>query len=361
VHDFGNILTGISGCAGLIRVAVEPESDVDRHAARIESAVRQATDISQQLLTFARKGDVSRAEVNIDDTIADIVSVFSHALDTRIKVETMLGASGATVRGNPGQLRQVFLNLAVNARDSMAEGGTITIETQICCPDDGGGTSARLPGGYVSVVVRDTGHGIPADIQDRIFEPLFTTRGAGQGTGLGLATAYAVVQSHGGALELEESSDAGTTFRVLLPLSHEGSGDVDARAEDERIVCARVLVSMRETVLRIIIEQMLERLGCVVVRPPADEKLEEFYAVHASDVDVVLLDVAPREAAAVDRLRTIRAADPHARVVATCGEGASSVSRELLNAGAVGFLPRPFTAHQLGESIRQALACAIGG
>lgn len=198
-HDFNNLLGGILGHAELIE-ATANESDIRESAAIIRKAAERATDLTRQLLHDAGKNPVRSVPVNLHDTIREVALLLS--LDAGLRVEYALGEPNPVVAADPGQIHQMLLNLAVNARDAMPGGGTLTFETE-------------SEGGHILLTVRDTGPGIPPDLRAKIFEPFFTTKG-GRGSGMGLYVVHRVAKAHGGRVELDGGA-SGAVFRIRLP------------------------------------------------------------------------------------------------------------------------------------------------
>ena len=225
-HDFNNLLTGIIGYANLLKMDAEPGGEVAQCVDAIEAAARRGGQLTAQLLTFARRGHRENVDVDMHKSLADAGDLLGASLGKDITIEQDLQADPHVIRGDAAAIQQVILNLAVNARDAMPQGGRLRIETTVA---DLGLGDPRLqeglpPGPYVVLLVADTGGGIPREVVDRIFEPFFTTKGPGKGTGMGLATVYGIVRDHGGVVHVDSKVGRGTTFRVYLPLAGGAAG-----------------------------------------------------------------------------------------------------------------------------------------
>ena len=205
-HDFNNLITGILGHAALIEaVAPADEPDIAESAVIIRKTAERAAELSAQLMNLARHGAPRVLVFDVHETIRDIARMMAPSLGGRIGIVLELEAERCHITGDPGQLHQALLNLAVNARDAMPLGGSITF-------------ASETTDGMLSIRVSDTGTGIPIELHERIFEPLFTTKGDGKGTGLGLAVVKRVVEQHFGSIDMRSSPGFGTTFRLRLPL-----------------------------------------------------------------------------------------------------------------------------------------------
>jgi two-component system, cell cycle sensor histidine kinase and response regulator CckA len=230
-HDFNNLLTAILGNAGALLEAAPRGSEAHEAAVAIAEAGRRAAELTRQLLGFSRRQNLRAEPFDAHDTVREVELLLARTLDKRIRIEVRLDALAANVTGDAGQLQQALLNLAVNARDAMPEGGRLTLASGVVERDRSWserhpGTS---PGRFIALSVADTGKGVPAEIRDRIFEPFFTTKELGRGTGIGLAMVYGIARSHAGAVELLSEPGAGARFTVLLPLAPARPGDVSAR------------------------------------------------------------------------------------------------------------------------------------
>ncbi len=350
-HDFNNLLTGIIGQAWVLKRKLEHETPSYRGVEAIETAALRATELTKQLLGFARKGKVRNTSVPMHRVIDDTISVLRHTLDKRILVESHADEAHPPVKGDPTQLQQVMLNLAVNARDAMPDGGKLVFATR---PVD---WEVDLPGKYLEVSVADTGSGIPEEIKSRVFEPFFTTKPQGQGTGMGLAMVYGIVQNHGGWLELESVSDAGTTFRLYLPLADQDAApairsvkEVPARGE------GRILVVDDEDAVRTVLEQILVPIGYQVACAANGKEAVKLYAARPESFDLVMLDMVMPVMNGTSCFRALKAIDPKVRALLITGQGLDEVAQQLLDDGVLGFVAKPFVPEHLARKVRELLA-----
>jgi PAS domain S-box-containing protein len=228
-HDFNNVLTVITGTIEILQEGLADKPQLAAIAQLIDDAATRGAEITSQLLTFARRQPLEPREIDVNGLVAETARLLKPILGEHIGIETVLADDAWSAMADPSQLSSAIINLAVNARDAMQGGGKLTLETANRVLD-GGGTADRevMPGEFVMIAVADTGHGIPADIRDRVFEPFFTTKGVGRGTGLGLSMVYGFAKQTGGIVAIESEEGRGTVVRLFLPRS---SGTVATRAE----------------------------------------------------------------------------------------------------------------------------------
>ncbi len=361
-HDFNNLLTGILGMAELLQRERRAEDPVRTSAEVIEQAARRAAHLIRQLLGFAHKSDVIRARVDVEDVVTEVSELLAHTVDKRIRIHRRFASGSSSTLGDPTQISQVLMNLAVNARDAMPDGGDLVFEVETVTLDDPGMLESfgLTSGPYVRVTVRDTGPGVPLDIRGRIFDPFFTTKPVGKGSGMGLAVAYGIVRSHHGAIRIESPPGSGTAMAVYLPPVPEGvEGEsppsLSAPAPDASTSPARgvVLLVDDEALVRRTTSQLLESLGYLVI--PCADAPEAIEAARrrGPEIDVVLLDVSmPHMSgwACSSELRTIA---PGLPVIMTSGrdpEAAADADRP----PDVPFLPKPYSLGELAAALRAA-------
>ncbi len=358
-HDFNNVLVGVSGFAELVRRNGMPRDQVVDAMEQILRATRRGSDLIKRLLAFARKGRAREVPVDINRTLSDTIALLSHSIDRRIEIKTELDFDAPRVIGDPAQLENALLNLGLNARDAMPDGGTLTFATrrrrmsEAACrahPD------ALAPGDYVEVKVSDTGMGMSEDTVAHIFEPFFTTKEAGVGTGLGLASVYGyVVKSHQGSIDVASAVGEGTTFTLLFPA---GDSSTSERSNTDQyralpIGEGHVLVVDDEQLIRDFTEQALKGLGYRVTTccDGADALEWARGQDRLRDVDLVLLDVVMPRLGGLETFRALRRKRPDLKVVLTSGFSRDNVAAECLAGGAVAFLPKPFTLEELADLV----------
>jgi PAS domain S-box-containing protein len=358
-HDFSNLLQGILGYANMLKRQFMGEKRVFKAADIIEKAGTRAAELTQQLLGFARRGKLRDTPVDIHRAISETVALLSSTIDKRIILLQWLNADQCIVKGDPGQLQQVIMNLAVNARDAMPEGGELSFETDLVELAEGSPVlPANAPGGrYVRVSVNDTGVGIAHNVRERVFEPFFTTKPLGKGTGMGLAMVYGIVRNHGGAIEVRSDPGEGTTFDILLPLAEKG-----ARAKDARKLqviphgSGCILVVDDEEIVRAILREMLTSLGYDVRLASNGRDAVELYRERSADIDLVLLDLTMPVMNGRECFDELRKVDPEVKVVIATGHALDGMAQDMMETGALRFIHKPFLKPELAETIAKALA-----
>lgn len=360
-HDFNNILMGIISHATLLKLAAHPGDEIAQTAELIIKAGERAALLTRQLLGIARGGKYQHVPIDIKGAIREVIELLGRTLDKNIQITQYYHQSGAYVHGDPGQLHQVILNLAINARDAMPDGGELRFDTHIVELDDLYRQTHALakPGRYCMISVTDTGIGIPKELQNYIFEPFFTTKKPGEGTGLGLATVYGIVRNHGGLVQVYSEEGQGTTFKLYLPLAADLRG-----AESKQLLRApqrgtgRILVVEDEEIVRIAVVKMLHCLGYEVDTVTDGEKAVEYFKTHAAKINLVLLDLIMPRMGGRDCFRALKKLDPNVKAVLTTGFGPSERTQAILGDGIFGFIQKPYQLEELAKVVAEALAGA---
>ena len=348
-HDFNNQLAPIMAHADLLaRGLTDPES-IATHAQKIITSARNAADLTGKLLAFARKGTYERRPVDLHEVINEVAEILVHSIDRRIKVKRHYEAASASVEGDRTQLQNVLLNLALNARDAMPDGGEILFKTQICADD---GEQPSPSGSRLVILVADTGEGMDEVVREQVFEPFFTTKAPGKGTGMGLAAAYGTVASHGGRIEIASEVGEGTTVSVSLPLTAAPTGiRVDSFAENIAVGAGRVLVVDDEDGVRAALSDLLESLGWTVVAFGRASEATAYYEENWAELDLVVLDLVLPDMNGRDALAVLRKLNPEVRVLLVSGYTADDEIQELLRSDTIEFLEKPFLLADLAESL----------
>ena len=357
-HDFNNLLAAIMGSASLLKIRGEPGDPIFQTADLIERAAERAARLTSQLLGFAKRGKHQNIPVDLHEAIREGIAFLSRTLDKRITITQRLQAEQSTVMGDPDQIQQVLLNLAINARDAMPEGGELRFETVIVeldaeyCRWHMGVT----PGVYVMVAITDTGHGIPREIQDRIFEPFFTTKDQGKGSGMGLAMVYGIIKNHGGSIRLYSEVGVGTTFRFYLPVVPASTlRSVEPRLLGSVAGQGRILLVDDDHFVRESTIGVLQHIGYEVVAVEDGQQAVAYYRDHGHQIDLVLLDLVMPRMGGRETFHALKAIDPSVRVVLTTGYGHNEMVQCLLDEGVVGFAPKPYHLRPLSEVLARAL------
>jgi PAS domain S-box-containing protein len=359
-HDFNNLLSVITGYCDLLLRPLAPEAPGRAQIEEMLGAAEAAISVTRQLLAFSRSQVIEPRVLDLSGVVGRTERLLQRLLGSDIALVTRLGSGTAAVRADPGQIEQVVMNLAVNARDAMPAGGRLVIETAVVQLDE---TAVRdepavRPGWFVMLAVCDTGVGMDALTQTRIFEPFFTTKDVGKGTGLGLATVYGIVRQSGGLIRVESEPGRGTTFRVYLPRVEQAVAAVAVGSAGPRAVAAPrgsevVLVVEDSDPLREFDREVLELQGYTVLDAPnGHAALEVATAQDRIDLlmsDVVLPGMNGRELAG--RLMSQR---PRLKVLFTSGHPTEVLERYGIDAGD-SYLQKPFTLDTLARKVREVL------
>jgi signal transduction histidine kinase/CheY-like chemotaxis protein len=358
-HDFNNILTAILGYTGLLK-RMEPHVEgVAKAADVMEKAAKRGAVLTQQLLGFARKGKNESAAVDLASIVEEVIGLLQRTIGKHITIRRTSLPGSAVVVGDPGQLQQVVLNLAVNARDAMPDGGDLTFDTSIetLGPDDCRRYSGATPGRYVRLSVMDSGCGIPENIRGRIFEPFFTTKELGKGTGMGLAMVYGIVRNHGGGIEVRSEVGRGTTIEVYLPHTPEVSAiEVPHRSAKATPGKGRILIVDDEEGVREVAADFLSSLGYEVLTAPDGAAAVDEYLRSGDRVDVVLLDLAMPGMGGRECFRALKEINRDVKAVLCTGYGFNVAAQQLLDEGMLGIVAKPYELEQLSDAIAHALA-----
>ncbi|MGD8542581.1 MAG: PAS domain S-box protein, partial [Desulfobacteraceae bacterium] len=359
-HDFNNLLSVILGFSEMVLEDVGRDHPHHDPLRAIHEAAQRARDLTRQLLAFSRKQLLEIKIVDINRVVAGFKRLLERLLGEDIAVELALAAQPLTVKADAAQLEQVLMNLAVNARDAMPEGGTLTIETAAAALDnaDNPDKPGLTPGDYAAIRVRDTGCGMQPDILSRIFEPFFTTKDKEKGTGLGLATTYGIVKQHEGGIWAHSEPGGGTTFEVYLPLCSEPAAAVavqTAQHADDVAGAATVLVVEDNAAVRRLAVDILKRGGYRVINSDSVEEAVRRAAEHDGPLQLVLTDVVMPGMKGPEVYARICAHHPEAKVLYMSGY----TQEVIANGGAlkdkVAFIQKPFSVVGLLEKIGQLL------
>jgi signal transduction histidine kinase/ActR/RegA family two-component response regulator len=355
-HDFNNLLTVIGGYASLLVADVENDPDAAAKVDAIATAADRANDLTRQLLTFSPRQVMQTAHLDLNESVLETEALLSSALGDDIRLELRLADDLPPIRADAGQISQVLVNLVLNARYAMPLGGAVEITTSTGRFDVGRDVPDSEAGECVLLTVADTGSGIPPELLTRIFEPFFSTKGK-DGTGLGLATVYGIVEAGGGAVTVDSTADVGTTFRLVFPVAPPGSptslDDAPAdRAGDP--LATRVLLVEDERAVRELLVEQLKALGHHVVAAPTPARACEIFEGHAADFDVMVTDVVMPGIDGWHLTKRLRAERPDLPVVLISGYTAGAVD-PLDVGGSTAFLQKPFGIDALAENIQAVL------
>nr|WP_260395029.1 response regulator [Sphingobium lignivorans] len=365
-HDFNNILTAIIGHCDLMLMRHTPgDSDYD-DIQQVKANSNRAASLTRQLLAFSRQQTLRPQVLQLPDVVSEVSSLLKRLLGENIKLEVYHGRGLGTVRADPGQLEQVIVNLVVNARDAMPDGGTVTVRTfAVSAQDVRDLKNEIMPiGDYTGLSVGDTGVGIAPDLLGKIFEPFYTTKPVGRGTGLGLSTVYGIIKQSGGFIFPESQLGEGTVFKIYLPV-HATSAEVGGstavtrkRPATETWGTGTILLVEDEDMVRSVAERALTRQGYTVVSASDGEQGLARLA-QTEKVDLLISDVVMPGMDGPAMVRAARASYPDIPVLFMSGYAEEQL-RKSIDIDNVAFLPKPFSVSQLAEAARDVLAAARG-
>jgi two-component system cell cycle sensor histidine kinase/response regulator CckA len=358
-HDFNNLLTVMLGYADLMAERFQPDSVDFEQLGEIIAAGQRAAGLTRQLLAFSRQQVLERRVLDVNELIRNVEKMLRRLIGEDVDLAAVLDPALSRVRADAGQLEQVIMNLAVNARDAMPRGGRLTIETANVDLDEAYARShvTVRPGKYVMVAVSDTGSGMSAEVRSRVFEPFFTTKEQGKGTGLGLATVYGIVKQSGGYIWVYSEPEKGTTFKIYLPKAEE---DVEAEAAPEAEPLSlhgseTVLLVEDEESVRSLSREILEARGYTVLEASGGAQALDIARDYPQPIHLVLTDIVMPEMGGTDLALRLEALRPGIRVLYMSGYTDDTVVRHgFLQEGRV-FLQKPFAPESLARKVREVL------
>ncbi|MEX2220677.1 MAG: response regulator [Candidatus Rokuibacteriota bacterium] len=358
-HDFNNLLTVIGGRCYLMLGKLAPDDGLRREVELVRGAAERAARLTHQLLAFSRKQVLEPRVLDLNETVTGIEPLLRRLIGEHIEVSVTQGDALGRVKADVGQLEQVILNLAVNARDAMPQGGRLMLETANVILDEVAArrTSDLVPGRYVVLSVADSGHGMDAATRAQIFEPFFTTKEVGKGTGLGLATVYGIVKQSGGFIDVESEPGRGASFRVYLPRVEEAVAVGEpAKATGSRLRGSEtVLLVEDDESLRTLAREILTVQGYTVLEAPSPREALRVHQTHPGTIHLLLTDVVMPEMNGQQLADHLKTARPDMAVLFMSGYTGAALSQRG-NADFAGhLLQKPFTPDGLSRRVREVL------
>ncbi len=357
-HDFNNILSSILGPASMLKRKIGANHKLYEYVDVMEAAARRGAALTRQLLTFARRDHFETRQLDIHSVVQDTLSFFERSVDRRITVHTEFKARNSVILGDEGQIQQAILNILLNARDAMPEGGSLTIETRdLMLTGSETYTSPNMkPGNYIRIDISDSGIGIEEKILQHIFEPFFTTKEKGKGTGLGLSVSYGIIQTHGGSISVESTKNVGSCFHVLLPQL----GDRIPRQRGRKLQRLRhgnehiLLVDDEEAIIRTT-SSLLRSLGYTVTTASTGTEALEVYKTLRDEIDLIILDMNMPSGSGEEVLESLQEMHAQVYIIVSSGYADNIIPRDILRQMVDGFLPKPYRVEDLSIKVRQIL------
>ena len=357
-HDFNNQLTGIMGFADMLQSRLADNPELRRYAEMIVQSTERAADLTKELLAFARKGKYLSTTVDIHAVIGDVVDLLNHTIDKRIRIHCELQAHPATTRGDPTQIHNALLNVALNARDAMPEGGDLTfasdlveLDAQACRRH----AENPAPGRFVRVSVTDTGSGMSEETLRHCFEPFFTTKTTGHGTGMGLAAVYGTVKNHRGAVEAQSELGKGTTVRLLLPVGEKQTEPAHTAPEEPVPGSEHILVVDDEDTILKMATEILGGLGYRVSACSNGTEALAIYREQHAEIDLVILDMVMPELGGRDTFVALREIRPDVKAILSSGYTIDGEAQAILDEGVQAFVQKPFRVAELSHTVARCL------
>jgi nitrogen-specific signal transduction histidine kinase/CheY-like chemotaxis protein len=355
-HDFNNLLGVILGFASIVRLRLAPSDPLIEFVKMIEQSAQRGSELTRQLLGLARQGKQEAVPIRVGDVLGRVVKIITSTFDRRIQVQTRSQSGPLWVDSNPAQLEQAVLNLCINGRDAMPEGGVLTLESSrvVHGENDPSRPSRCLPGSYACITVRDTGAGMPPQVLSRIFDPFFTTKEPGKGTGLGLSMVYGMASSAGGFVQVASEVGLGSTFSIHLPLKAPPMEQRGlTRSSSLEAGSGTVLVVDDEPMVLAFAREGLTRLGYQVLTAVDGRQACEVFASHSDQVNIVLLDLVMPGITGLETCRRLREINPNLKVILSSGYTSVEVVHDARLAGALGFIGKPYSLEELSAALRR--------
>ena len=361
-HDFNNLLTTILGYAELLKRELKGNESSSQKLLQIEKSANRAAELTGQLLAFSRRHPTVLHVFNVNDLVTETMDMIRSTVPASIDVRFAPGVEMPNVEADSTQIQQVLINLILNARDALSGSGVITISTRLGADTQAQSGAPTADVEYAILEVEDNGVGIPKDVLHRIFEPFYTTKEVGKGTGLGLAMVYGIIKKHNGFIEVTSALGEGTKFSAFLPVTAKQNGEDEyANGRGRRPMPQRKLVVMvvdDEPDLRNFCVTALGEVATeILTAANGVEAIEQFEkAGGAGKIDLVLMDLTMPRMSGPECFQRLRAMDPDLRVLISSGYSLDVDAENLLKGKATGFLPKPYDLNQLMESVERALS-----
>lgn len=354
-HDFNNLLMGIQGNVSLMLMDMDSTHRYYERLNTIEKQVQKGAGLTSHLLGYARKGKYEIGPVNLNQLVEEIAETFGRTRK-EIAITRELAEDLVAIEADSGQIERVLLNLFVNAADAMPGGGDLILKTVNVTDKDMKGKAYDVKtGNYVQLTITDTGVGMDKKTMERIFDPFFTTKERGRGTGLGLASAYGIIKSHGGYIDVESREGHGTTFNVYLSASSKKVQKVVKAADRITKGTGTVLLVDDEKVVLEVGQDLLEAMGYRVLTAKDGKEALKVYKKNRDKIDIIVLDMVMPNMGGGEAYDHLKKINPDVKVLLASGYSIDGVATEILARGCDGFIPKPFNAEELSLKLRELL------
>ncbi len=357
-HDFNNILTAVLGYAEVIKHKISKYDPIYKGIDIIERSAQQGAALAGRILGITRKEKLELKPVDINSIIRETFDILNRSIPKEINIELNLKERVPPIKADPVQIQQVVMNLAINAKDAMPDGGTLRIETDRVGRENGAANGIPSEGGFVKLSVSDTGEGIDSDLQSRVFDPFFTTKETGKGTGLGLYIIHSIVTNHGGYINLYSEPGKGTRFNIYFPEYRGRAGDTEVFEEDELAGSGLILVIDDDRNIRELGTDLLESLGYTVLTAANGMEGISLFRERKDEIRAVILDMIMPRMSGSEVFQRLQSMDPDVKVILCSGyshEGLAGI-KELLDSGVKGFVQKPFTRKTIATALKQVLS-----
>ena len=358
-HDFNNILQAIFGYTQILLIGKEPSDPDYEKLEAIEKSAQRASDLTKRLLIFSRKVESKLRPMDLNNEIEQVSKMLESTIPKMITIELHLVENLKIINADPVQIEQIMMNLGVNARDAMPDGGRLIFETENVILDEEYCKThlGARPGQYVKLSISDTGHGMDKEILRHIFDPFYTTKETGKGTGLGLAMVYGIVKSHSGYIMCYSEPDEGATFKIYFPIIEKETERVESKKEKVLIEGGNetILLVDDEEAIRELAEDILTRFGYKVLMASDGETALEIYREKKEEINLVILDIIMPGMGGRKCLEELLKMNPKSRIIIASGYFINGPAKEVLKAGAKGFISKPYDMRGMLQTVRKIL------
>jgi len=359
-HDFNNLLGGIIGYTSLIQLEDNLDESVKEIINAIEETAKRASNLTKQLLGFARKGKYENKPVQLNDILDEVYGIITLRLQKKISIKKKYAKNLRMVMGDSSQFQEVFLNICLNAIDAMPNGGTLTLKSE--CVENDHSFKKKFPhpraSAYVHIAIQDTGVGIDSDTLSKILDPFFTTKSPGRGTGLGLSIVYGIVKNHNGFLDVESEVGVGTEFHIYLPAtiipSNPRKGELMEKTFQQGK--GKILIVDDEDVIRTVLSRMLVRMGFTVAMASNGEEAIYIFKDSPENFDLIIIDMLMPVMDGKETFYALKSLDPNVRVLLSTGYAMDESAQTLIDQGALGYLHKPYNINELSKNLKAILS-----